>query len=161
MIVVSWPGGCRRHIALNPLALTFFFPPNFTSDASEGRCARDLSDRRVEARHCRSNSRGRLSKFPTEERWRCCMDHPPPFFFFFCLTFFVFRSFFLFFTSRVVSLRRAPFFKCGLNNPEMIPLLFLRQLEQQCAFILKWRQTNNYDETCRDVHKLMKLILFN
>lgn len=35
---------------------------NLTLDASEGRCARDLSDRRVEARRCRSDSKGRLSK---------------------------------------------------------------------------------------------------
>lgn len=40
----------------NPLLL------NFTSDASEGRCARHLCNRRVEARRCRSNTRGRLSK---------------------------------------------------------------------------------------------------
>lgn len=41
---------------LTPLLL------NFTLDASEGRCARHLCNRRVEARCCRSNTRGRLSK---------------------------------------------------------------------------------------------------
>ena len=81
--VLLWAACWRRHIVTKSAWFNACLLLNLTSDASEGRRARDLCDRRVEARRCRSNSRGRLSKSPhrRRRRWRrCCMDCPPPFF---------------------------------------------------------------------------------